>query len=71
MSEEELRAALRRIVHDGRTPLTVITGFADLLVRDPEALGPDGQADALRRIAEAATELRGVLDEADEASRPR
>jgi signal transduction histidine kinase len=66
----EPRALLRKLIHDVRTPLTVISGFADLLARDPEALGPDGTSDALRRIDDAAKELRDLVDAADDASRP-
>lgn len=68
MTEPLGGAEVRRLLHDLRTPLTVITGFADLLARDPGALGPDGQRDALLRISEAAAEMRERIDRADSES---
>ena len=62
-------ARLTRVVHDLRTPLTVVAGFADLLVRRDD-LTPDQRADFLGRIADAAHELQAILD-AESASRPR
>lgn len=58
-------AAVRRLIHDARTPLTVIGGFAELLLRSADDLGESGRTDAHRRIAEAAAELRAVLDDAE------
>ena len=59
MSDDELR----RLVHDLRSPLAVIDGFAGLLVSDPE-LPDDKRADYTRRISEAAAEMRALLDQA-------
>jgi K+-sensing histidine kinase KdpD len=71
MSEAVDRAVVRRLIHDARTPLTVIAGFAELLVRDADSLGETGRSDAHRRIHEAALELRKMLDDADEATSPQ
>ena len=53
---------VRRLVHDLRSPLAVIDGFAGLLVR-PD-LTEDKRLDYARRIAEAAAEMRALLDAA-------
>jgi signal transduction histidine kinase len=57
-AERERRAGL---VHDLRTPLTLVSGFADLLVRRDD-LTPEQRADFLARIAEAAAEMMRLLD---------
>ena len=55
---------LRTLVHDLRTPLTLVEGFSDLLVRRGEDL-PAGERDEyVRRIADAAREMRELLDRA-------
>jgi K+-sensing histidine kinase KdpD len=60
MADEELRA----LVHDLRTPLTIVEGFSDLLVRRGEDLAAAERADYAQRIAAAARELRELLDRA-------
>jgi signal transduction histidine kinase len=60
---------LRRLTHDLRTPLTVVEGFADLLDRRFDGLDDAARRDYLARIAEAARELRGILD-SERATRP-
>jgi K+-sensing histidine kinase KdpD len=63
--ERELRA---RLVHDLRTPLTVVAGFADLLERRGDELSAPQRADLVRRIADGAREMRALLD-ADRSTR--
>ena len=53
---------LARLRHDLRTPLAVVVGFADLLAGD-RPLGEDERRLFARRIAEAAGDLRRLLDE--------
>lgn len=53
---------LRRLVHDLRTPLTLVSGFADLLQRRTD-LSEEQRAEYAGRIVEAAADLRGLLDE--------
>jgi len=53
---------LVRLIHDLRTPLTVVTGFCELLERRRSELTEDQQGDYLRRVSAAATELRDILD---------
>jgi signal transduction histidine kinase len=54
---------LVRLVHDLRTPLTVISGFADLLERNRSKLSQEQQEEYVHRIAAAATDLRQILDD--------
>ena len=64
---EEPHERLARLVHDLRTPLTVVGGFADLLETKGETLSPEQRAEFTARVAEGARELRAILD----AARPR
>ncbi len=56
---------LTALVHDLRSPLAVVEGFAALLARDEGALTAEQRSDHLRRIADAAAELRERLDAAE------
>jgi signal transduction histidine kinase len=58
--EEEI-AKLR---HDLRTPLAVVAGFADLLASE-KPLSEDQRRDYATRIAQAARELRHLIDGAE------
>jgi signal transduction histidine kinase len=51
----------RRIRHDVRTPLTIVTGFAEVLAGD-RAVSDDDRRDYARRILEAGQEIRAMLD---------
>ena len=55
---------LRTLVHDLRTPLTLVSGFSDLLVRRAGDLAAAERDEYLRRIADAAREMRELLDRA-------
>ena len=55
---------LRTLVHDLRTPLTIVEGFSDLLVRRGDQLPAPERDEYLRRIAAAAREMRELLDRA-------
>jgi K+-sensing histidine kinase KdpD len=65
VSPGEDRTALRKFVHDARTPVTVVTGFADLLLRSRDTMSEEQVRDALQRIADGATQLRSLLDDLD------
>ena len=54
---------LVQLVHDLRTPLTVITGFCELLERQGAKLSEEQRQDYLGRVASAAGELREILDD--------
>jgi K+-sensing histidine kinase KdpD len=56
--------ALRALVHDLRTPLTLVEGFSDLLVRRGPELTPEQRDEYAQRIADAARELRALVDRA-------
>jgi signal transduction histidine kinase len=53
---------LHTLVHDLRTPLTIVEGFSDLLVRRGEELPAAVRDEYVRRIASAAGEMRELLD---------
>jgi K+-sensing histidine kinase KdpD len=55
---------LRRLVHDLRAPLTVAQGFADLLAQRGDSVAPGQREEFTRRIADALTEMRALLDAA-------
>jgi signal transduction histidine kinase len=55
---------LGRLVHDLRSPLMVVEGFASLLARDEGALTAEQRADYARRIHDAAEDMRALLDAA-------
>lgn len=57
-----------RLVHDLRTPLTIITGFAELLERQRERLTEAQRDEYVARIAAAARDLGRILD-AERAAR--
>lgn len=56
--------ALRALVHDLRSPLAIIDGFAALLAKDDGSLTAEQRADYATRIRAAATEMRTALDTA-------
>jgi signal transduction histidine kinase len=53
---------LVRLVHDLRTPLTVISGFCELLERQGDKLNDEQKSEYLGRVSAAAAELRDILD---------
>ena len=52
------------LVHDLRSPLAIVDGFAGLLARDGETLPPEKRTEYAQRIADAAAEMRALLDAA-------
>jgi len=58
------------LIHDIRTPLAAISGYAQLLLRRTITVNPDlaGLGDSLRRIEEAATRVGHLLDELTDVS---
>ena len=53
---------LRGLVHDLRTPLTLVSGFSELLIRRADDLPPPERNEYVQRIADAAREMRELLD---------
>ncbi len=68
MAEPDADERLRTLVHDLRTPLAVVLGFAELLEREADALTP-AQRDFVARISEGAGQLREIVDDAAQAAR--
>lgn len=58
-------ADLRRLVHDLRSPVAVVEGFAQLLQRGAATLTEEQRADYAGRIADAAGEMKALLDGVD------
>ena len=58
MTEDERR----RLRHDLRTPLTIVTGFSEVLAAD-RPISDEARRDYAARIHAAAQELRELLDE--------
>ena len=56
------REDLRKLRHDLRSPLMIISGFARLLGSDKE-MTPEQRADFTARIDRAVEEIRRTLDE--------
>jgi signal transduction histidine kinase len=59
LSEEDRR----RLRHDIRTPLTIVTGFAEVLAAD-KPIADEDRRDYARRILDAGQEIRAMLDAA-------
>jgi signal transduction histidine kinase len=54
--------ARRRLRHDLRTPLTIVTGFAEVLAAD-RPISDQDRRDFAKRIQDAATEIRELIDQ--------
>jgi len=54
---------LRNLVHDLRTPLTIITGFCELLERQRDRLTTEQRDEYQSRIKAAADDLVEILDQ--------
>jgi signal transduction histidine kinase len=52
----------RRLRHDLRTPLTIVTGFAEVLASE-KPITEANRREYAQRIQAAAAELRAMLDE--------
>ena len=57
MTEEERR----RLRHDMNTPLTIVSGFSEVLAAD-KPISDEARRDYAARINAAAEELRGMID---------
>jgi signal transduction histidine kinase len=54
---------ISRLVHDLRTPLTIVQGFAELLQRGGDGLADEKRVDYLERIVQASHEMKDILDD--------
>jgi signal transduction histidine kinase len=57
VTEEERR----RLRHDMNTPLTIVSGFSEVLAAD-KPISDEARRDYAARIHAAAEELRGMID---------
>jgi signal transduction histidine kinase len=64
MAEPGDAGPVRELVHDLRSPLMIIDGFAALLARDDGALTDEQRADYAARIRAAAADMRNLIDRA-------
>jgi signal transduction histidine kinase len=62
VSDEPADDERRRMRHDLRSPLTIVTGFAELLASD-KPITDANRRDYATRIRAAAEELRTLLDD--------
>jgi signal transduction histidine kinase len=62
MSDEQ-DERLVTLVHDLRTPLTIVQGFADLMTRRGATLSDEQREEYVSRIAAAAGEMKAILDD--------
>ena len=53
---------IAKLIHDLRSPLTVVEGFAHLLERDDDRLDHEQRMEYAQRIKAAAAEIRELLD---------
>ena len=56
-------SAARRLRHDLRTPLTIVSGFAEIHAAD-RPVSDDDRRDYAQRIIAAAEEIRELIDSA-------
>ena len=68
MSDGDDDERLVSLVHDLRTPLTIVQGFADLLARRGAALTDEQRDEYVSRIAAAAGEMKSILDDERDAA---
>jgi K+-sensing histidine kinase KdpD len=59
---DDAGAQLGSLVHALRTPLTIVEGFADALLRRGEQMSVEERTEYVERIGDAAREMRELLD---------
>jgi signal transduction histidine kinase len=61
VNNDDLDARRRRLRHDLRTPLTIVSGFAEVLAADRQITEAERREYA-ERIKTAADEIRALID---------
>ena len=59
---EDPRERLVRLAHDLRSPLVVVSGFAELLATRGDSLPADQREEFLGRLLEGARDMQAILD---------
>jgi K+-sensing histidine kinase KdpD len=62
-ADDDLASYVLQVVHDVRTPLTAIRGYADVLLQRGEELPANGRADLLERIVSNAARMEEQITE--------
>lgn len=62
-SNAELDAFAHTVAHDLKSPLSVLIGFADLLINDSGKLSPAEVENYLRMIGDTSDKMIGIIDE--------
>jgi signal transduction histidine kinase len=62
ITDNDPNERLLTLAHDLRTPLTLVTGFAQMLARDRGELTELQRTEYLTRLAECAREMTEILD---------
>jgi signal transduction histidine kinase len=69
--DDELRDFMVTLTHDLRTPLTLIRGFADVLIKGNSGLSEAERLDYLERVKAAAVKLDALITQMSTAAAGR
>jgi signal transduction histidine kinase/uncharacterized protein YigA (DUF484 family) len=58
----ELDAFAHTVAHDLKNPLSIVTGYADMLAASPDIVPADDMQSYLQEIADSAVKMRSIID---------